>query len=380
MPKAPPEIIRSPTSASNFFRRVLCPGSEAMEKDLPDIEDEYSVEGTLLHRHVADKTLPRNKLTHEQLDVLEVAEKLENELVQHFWGLPVEVKREFEVRLLGMRSHPDLQITSPRVSRLTLADFKFGRKAVAPAELNWQILVYLVGIHWKDRMQPDVGSRKYVGAIIQPWVSRGIESVIYMSEQLDAAHEKIESVLKACHAPDAPRIPSHEACLLCKGRLHGACPEVRNMALEPLGDANLIEAVKLNPVRFLKTLAPAKRSQLLDALDFAEDLRTIIRDAARFMLREDAASIPGFALGKAGKTSRVTDMNELWSRLEKLGLEQGKFRDLCSISNKDVESVLRDLTKEKGDALKARVKEVLAGTVDTYPTARKLLRKGDPDE
>jgi hypothetical protein len=47
-------MSRALTSASNLFRRQLCPGSARMEEGLPDEDSEMSREGTLLHDYAAN--------------------------------------------------------------------------------------------------------------------------------------------------------------------------------------------------------------------------------------------------------------------------------------------------------------------------------------
>lgn len=79
---------RSPFSASNLARRIACPGSLAMEAGLPEVRTEESDEGTMLHALAADPAASRAGLTDEQLSVLELAARMETELIQFVESKP----------------------------------------------------------------------------------------------------------------------------------------------------------------------------------------------------------------------------------------------------------------------------------------------------
>ena len=64
------DTMRAATSASNLFRRALCPGSERLEEGLPDEDSPESREGTLLHEYDANPQLDRSVLTPDQRDLL----------------------------------------------------------------------------------------------------------------------------------------------------------------------------------------------------------------------------------------------------------------------------------------------------------------------
>src|SRR5215471_7073109 len=72
------DTMRAATSASNLFRRALCPGSERLEEGLPDEDSPESREGTLLHEYDANPQLDRSVLTPDQRDLLRISEALDN--------------------------------------------------------------------------------------------------------------------------------------------------------------------------------------------------------------------------------------------------------------------------------------------------------------
>lgn len=69
---------------SSLLRRARCPGSLALESTIqsPDEDDEYRAEGRLLHRLIADPSLPRDELKPSQLDLIELVEKAEREFLE----------------------------------------------------------------------------------------------------------------------------------------------------------------------------------------------------------------------------------------------------------------------------------------------------------
>lgn len=68
--------MRPVTSASNLFRRALCPGSERMEYGLPEEDSEQSREGRLLHDYSNRRELDRAFLTPSQRDLLALSDEL----------------------------------------------------------------------------------------------------------------------------------------------------------------------------------------------------------------------------------------------------------------------------------------------------------------
>src|SRR5688572_29808915 len=65
---------RANTSASNLFRRDLCPGSARMEHGLAEVDSEHSLEGNLLHALYWTGQRPQD-LTPDQRDCLDDADR-----------------------------------------------------------------------------------------------------------------------------------------------------------------------------------------------------------------------------------------------------------------------------------------------------------------
>lgn len=77
-------------SPSNMIRRKLCAGSLALESTIPEEtfdDSRYAEEGSLLHAHMANRIRARDALTPEQLETLELCEKIEREFLDRLPSL-----------------------------------------------------------------------------------------------------------------------------------------------------------------------------------------------------------------------------------------------------------------------------------------------------
>lgn len=372
------------------MRRVLCAGSENIERDLPDVTNADAVAGSQLHALVANPNLDRLKLTEQDKQTLEAAEQMLRDFRSSVLlagdttgadGFDAEVCEHefclFDGTPSEMRNHPDWVAISIDRGVVACADYKFGRVGAPTAADNWQLLIYLLSIREqlasrKIRNMPT----KYFGAMIQPWLSSRVEPVEYSEPQMLSAEMQVRQVMDAAKLPDAQRTPGFDQCKFCKGRLHGVCPEQRAMSLELTTDPGAVESALENPRRFLETMDADKRTRLLDALEFVDDLRDKLRQAAREMLADNPASVPLYKLGKTGEMRKLTDIIGLRDRLRDKGVTFDQFVRQTTISMSAVESLVREATKAKGKGLDEIVTETLSGLVDVIPRAAPLKRVG----
>lgn len=169
------EIPRAVTSASNFFRRRLCPGSAREEaKYGPEPDTEYSDEGRLLHSLFYTGERP-DTLTVPQREVLDLADSYAREFFDRVIaeceipdGEVCTVDREVPLQFFWngevvMPGHADLILTWPRLGIRAICDAKFGVMQVDDAPNNDQLAIYAV-MAWQKW---SVASKTYV-AIVQP--------------------------------------------------------------------------------------------------------------------------------------------------------------------------------------------------------------------
>lgn len=232
------EPFRAIISASNLYRRKLCPGSAAAEDGLPDFSPNAAQRlGNNLHYKEFDEDESREALKAGELRALEKNKRLSDEFVaQTFRDLeiqdpgPVKLFKEREFFLSdsdgnpvnpAVPGHADEVRWYPKVKVAFVFDSKFGRKPVAPAESNYQLRFYFVVV------RDEIGGDLVFGAIRQPYLSApdDFHSVEYNASDTEVARAEILGIISDCQKPNAKRIPSEDACTYCKAQCTKRCPE-----------------------------------------------------------------------------------------------------------------------------------------------------------
>ena len=157
--------ILSPSSAA---RRVVCPGSRAMEAKYPREETDASREGTLAHAVAASVLLADGTsypdATDEMWDgAVLYAETINSERAAQ--GLPIlHVEERLDISTIHPACFGTPDAWFAVGSTIYLYDYKFGHGAIEVFE-NWQLIEYAAGIigelRWKD-------TYRVVFTIVQP--------------------------------------------------------------------------------------------------------------------------------------------------------------------------------------------------------------------
>lgn len=308
-------MLRATTSASNVFRRALCPGSEVLEEGLQDEDSPQSREGTFLHAYDANPKLERAVLTPNQQDLLRIAAELDEfvfSTVATQFGLtsdePFEEVRESE--LLALRGsdyetpgHCDRARYYPRIKLLVVRDAKFGYKIVTPAAANLQLRTYAIG-----------GSEAWdaeniVVAITQPRLSyyERVTLASYSREDIEASRAELIAIRKASWDPNAPLHAGEEQCRYCRARL--LCPAfaekfqggVALVTVEPGTVAKRTDSAE----RSLAQCTDDQLDRVLIALQLADFIADLARDEAR--RRIEAGGLSTWQLGKPQEIRKITD-------------------------------------------------------------------------
>lgn len=367
-------MTRTVTSASNFHRRVGCPGSENMERGLAEVETPWAERGRILHDLWAHPRLSREKLTDEELEQLDAVELVANEFREQLFGTePIHVFIEEPVTLFAgtpfeMRSTPDQVYWSQPLKIIAVPDAKFGRMEVDEAADNWQIATYLCAL--ADKFP---AAETFYGLIIQPWAKKSAP-VKYTRAELEATVRIMIDHLTVCQSPNAPLNPTVDNCRYCKGAQQAVCPAHRDFALAPVKEHGVERAVK-DPTGFLLSLEKHKRTQILDAITMAYDLGAVLRPAAKGLIRMDKDAVPGYSVQRDTEARKITDLPNAILALEKLGATPGQVLEALKMSVTDAEKVIRDLTKLKGKELKAKSDALLRPVCDITPREGNLIRE-----
>ena len=359
---------RPTTSAYNFFRRVLCPGSGAAEAGAPEQTSEFAAEGTLLHYKDAYGEAGENE---SQTELLERNRMLRDDFLAQTlssMGIPQDEPRETVVEsevwvcdehgtetILG---HPDRMIYFPRFKLLFIFDSKFGRKVVPLAENNYQLRIYAVGA--ADPVFGQFDCDRVYAVITQPMASPQLHAALYTRTELTAAKAE---VLAHHRNPDRTLNPSMEACFYCKasGTCRPALALVQQLAETKISNMPLDE---------LEALAP--RVALAD----------IIVKAYWKKLKEIAIAHPHLLerheLGQAGENASLPleKMVEAYTALCEGGvMTTDDFLRSCRFSIPAAVDAVAKARNLDGRQAREVVEYALSDLLDRNPRARQLVEK-----
>lgn len=329
-----------------MLRRSRCPGSLALESALPakvgdEPDDPYQAEGRLLHRLIADPSLPRDGLKPSQSDLLDIVENAEFLFIKMILGGSKDCIRHTEAKFSFIRDGevlltgtPDSVLVFKQPSCAIVYERKFGFKIVQAADANLQLRSYLV-------MVSDVyPAERYFGCLMQPRVSSKPMNVEYTPADIIKARAEIETTWDACHAPNAPRRASNEACTFCDAK--ALCPEHKAWVGE-------IETARHLPVaQWTDAQMEIFEERRTAALKFIEDVHEQIKQ----IKAADPERLPGYRLKDGAEVRHCTDLVAAWGALEFLLTQAAgkdaatKFSACCSLKIGDLEDLLWELRKD----------------------------------
>lgn len=363
--------MRYTTSASNIFRRKLCPGSERMEAKYGDSQSNEAREGTLLHNYDAEKTLIPDGLPPDVRWIYDRGKRLEEETVKKALAkmgvdgsgkehreITLTLRRGMKVELVG---HADLVKLYGEYG--IVIDKKYGFLEVTPAEINMQLRAYAVMARKKwPRLQ------LMIVAIIQPRLSNAeaVTMALYDPDDLDAAEQEIYAVLGAARTYDAPLSASFEGCRYCRAK--ATCDVYR-------------AAWRLDAPQAIAELTNDQLGQILEALDLAEMIKEDARDEARKRLLAAPFSVASYKLGKPRKTPVVRDKIAFaGTLLRKFGFSETEMADVSTFSVKRAREVLESkYPNDKKLDVEARLNEECAGMIEYTESDPPLLRKSEKE-
>lgn len=368
--------MRPTTTASNLFRRALCPGSARLEAGLPDEESEQSHEGTLLHEYAAHPEYDRAMLKSNQRNLLTSADELTKTVIDRVEsenGLTGKCIQQFtEQALQGeIPGTPDLVRNYP--SDILVIDRKFGYNIVERADLNLQLRTYAV-LTWLQET-----NNSYV-AIVQPRLPfhERITLARYTPEDIEDSRKQISAILEAVAQPDAPLVPGEEQCRYCKAKL--VCPAFREAierapALMSVDDALTKTAREAYLVQRLAECTDAQLEKMIDAIRLAAFAQNPALDEAR--KRIVAGALPNFKLAKSSEVRIVNDVRKALALLNLAGLPKDQIYDcITNLSLGKLGEVVRKAHptwdwKQTNEWINTKLKTVL----ETETRKERVLRK-----
>ena len=251
------KVKHSPTSASNFHRRMRCPGSHAAELGLTDEDSEVSQMGTKLHAIYTGYLTGQNvakemgQLSTADLNAVNAAIELTEDVINTVTsqrGIATTAKKEvFAERELYFRKglkilftgHCDLGIWFEGLKTLIIVDAKFGFNPVEPASGNMQTRCYAVQAFSEFDTAEEI-----IVALVQPRQPRDEQLSIasYLPADLEASRQQILEVWESIHKPEAQRCAG-DWCQYCKAKV--ACDTYTDQlkAIQVFGKATDVSKV-----------------------------------------------------------------------------------------------------------------------------------------
>lgn len=360
---------RGGTSASNAYADALCPGRHLAQRGRPDIKTDDADFGTAIHLALA--TGDTSKLDAQQLNIYEQCEEITNKLVQdHFGPQAATAKRFIEERFWCKvdkqwehSAKPDLVIRSE--DKALIIEYKTLPGAVLPADRNSQLRdqVVLVG---RTLMVKNVA-----GAIVQPLVTMSPQVVQYDEASMSIAERELFDRVRGSNDPNSPRNAGRHQCAFCRAKVD--CKEYLTM---------VSLAAPTKPLHELAAIAvanwtPMQRAQAAEQMAIANKWLAEVKEQLKKMITGDPESVPGWYLEEGSVKKPVNDIATLHERFIALGGTTADLLACTEIGKGDFEVKVREVTKLKGKALKAKIESLLEGITENKQDAPSLARKKD---
>lgn len=348
-------------SASGMERLALCPGSFLLEVSHGEkTTNDDAALGNRIHEWLAFRNIT---LTPEEQDLADDCHAQSERLVEEFFrftGPEIQVVRE--QRFWGRDSDgltrmwsgkPDLVAILD--NKALVVDYKTGRGDVTQAAGNLQLRALAVLV------AEEFGVTDVRVAIVQPLAGKPTVCD-YDDNALSVARVEIDHLIRSAMNPKSKRVPNPSACKYCSAK--AACPEGRNLALAM--------AQPLTREGGAIMLTPEEIAGFLHAARAAEAIIESVREKARRMLEEDEKAIPGWRLKPGVARETITNPQLVFERVAAIGCKPEQFLATATVGKGKLESVVRELTGDKGKALKARMEEILDGATETKHAAPSL--------
>lgn len=341
-------------SGSAVSAYKACPGRFNLEKLCPEKgSSPYAEMGNRIHAFLSGMVVA---LSDEEMST---AERCLAEYEEIRAALPVQ--ETYETGLENRYWYDDL--FSGQVDRIDffeqgqtalVVDWKTGRNAQASSSENLQLRAYGVLV---KKNYPAL-KRMFV-AIVQPLATR---YTIAEYDESDLAHAEAEvvEIIQNALKPDAPRIPSPDACKYCNAK--AICPEAGGVARE----------IVAAPVASVPALSNTELSDFLEKASVVEDFIEALRAEAKDRLKA-GQEVPGYKL-TAERTSRsIKETEDLVPYLKGI-LDTEEILKCCKASIPSLEKLFAKAKGLSAKEAKSELETVLSDLIVTKTSDQILAR------
>lgn len=368
--------------ASYLAQWQACPGSAFAQHGLPDEDSSDSMEGTMLHAMHADKNLDRSALTGEQHDILKYTAEGDQRIIKGV-GQSLQIadtenyqegKEDERWFRRGIKplfpGHNDYWRFYPHSKVMVIIDYKFGRKEVAGADANLQLMAYAV-MGWEEK-QPN----HLLVAINQPRLAYDSRLTIaeYNSDSIKAAKDLVLSIWDGSHnkdgspREDAPRSAGEAQCRYCRAKLR--CDAYRakyEFLAKPATEGKESFVARLNQ------LTDKELDKVFVACKFAGLIESAAK--AEILTRMEAGAMPDYESKPGNNISKINDPQKAFELLKGLGLTQAQIINRCKISLEDISEDIRTSHGITQKDAKRVVRDALLPIIEVKQNAPSLKRK-----
>lgn len=360
--------LLSPSGASKW---MVCAGSVAMCKDLPDEVTKYNAEGDAAHQ-LAAWCLTENKDAKAYLGRVIKAKGYEFEVDDEMAdAVQVYVNRVREYAVLGhefatehtllieqplpighVTGEEDAEGTGDAIiltdDEIQVHDLKFGQGVRVNAERNKQLMLYALGALARFGM---LGDFKRVRLVIhQPRLQHLSEwdcAIEELQEFEDIARDRAVVAMFALGAPSLDTyLKPGDHCKdgFCKAR--ATCPALAKFVADTVGaDFEVLATAEVGGELLPARYSPEVLSAKMAATDLIEDFCRAVRAKVESELLAGNA-VPGFKLVQGKRGARAwTDAEEVEKALKAMRLKQEQMYDFKLISPTTAEKLLKSTPK-----------------------------------
>lgn len=331
---------------SSLERRYLCPGSAALEENLPDTTSDEARSGTRIHAAIAgyvqhkksgEKGLHVAPLTDEaESDIYyRATDWLEAEMQAQGWDwsqvsaeVPLEFSDAFGPLYWGTA---DVLVVDDASEMLTVIDWKTGFLEVAEAKDNWQGAAYALAA-----MSEHPGYSCRV-VFRNPRTGSSSETT-YAADDYYTLCSSVVQVIARSKEQNAPRVFGEAQCRYCKAAAQCVCPEylASQYAVAKIGEttmrlADMSDGILAEYYQRCKLVARAT-----EAIE-AEMRRRI----------EERGEVAGYRIKKVSGGFDCADLPALYTAVGDV-LEQGEFLGCCKVSVSDLRDLWAKKAKDQG--------------------------------